>query len=112
LLFIKFQFHYGSVKRIVADSAEVRLIEFQFHYGSVKRRMNATTLKGLGYFNSTMVRLKVAGVPFNVYQVVKFQFHYGSVKRLKAYIVSEPRIKFQFHYGSVKRSLPIAQRFV
>ncbi len=76
-----FQFHYGSVKSIVAIISSIILILFQFHYGSVKR------IKGLNlkyfnrYFNSTMVRLKEQDSLFVIPQRCGFQFHYGSVKR-------------------------------
>jgi len=35
-LFTKFQFHYGSVKRLHLDSILFKIKQFQFHYGSVK----------------------------------------------------------------------------
>jgi len=36
---IKFQFHYGSVKRLALKSNNEIAIPFQFHYGSVKSNL-------------------------------------------------------------------------
>jgi len=55
-----FQFHYGSVKRIIALKEDIRSELFQFHYGSVKRKPFSSNLRCFLYFNSTMVRLKVS----------------------------------------------------
>ena len=101
--FIKFQFHYGSIKISRKPSSRrnysrfnstmVRLKftlyasptsgnVFQFHYGSIKIvHMIRRKLFCLHCFNSTMVRLKFSCAPKNAMENV-FQFHYGSIKIL------------------------------
>jgi len=60
LAIMRFQFHYGSVKRKAGKIANEEKSLFQFHYGSVKRlKVLRRALLQL-HFNSTMVRLKAS----------------------------------------------------
>ena len=54
--------------------------EFQFHYGTIKRMLFANHCPLMRYFNSTMVRLK--GFQLQAGEALpQFQFHYGTIKR-------------------------------
>jgi len=55
---VRFQFHYGSVKRGSQAHRKPSNLSFQFHYGSVKRVDSIAGDEGFLDFNSTMVRLK------------------------------------------------------
>ena len=105
---------------------ETRKIRFQFHYGTIKReRANPSTFN-VDYFNSTMVRLKVIS-DFGSDVIFVFQFHYGTIKRnawiwfrkdIRNFNSTMVRLKdlvvkdtgeilgtFQFHYGTIKRGI-------
>ena len=41
----KFQFHYGTIKRISKNLGGDRLGSFQFHYGTIKSVSKRTTSK-------------------------------------------------------------------
>ena len=57
-------------------------IKFQFHYGSIKISRKPSSRRNYSRFNSTMVRLKsFSCAPKNAMENV-FQFHYGSIKIL------------------------------
>ncbi len=98
----KFQFHYGSVKRIHGYQNHKTLIYFNSTMVRLKGVLLLSSKQQQLHFNSTMVRLKGCGncqakLPFR-----QFQFHYGSVKsRLESFLCARA-ISFQFHYGSVK----------
>ena len=53
---------------------------FQFHNGSIKRLLNCYSRVLNKSFNSTMVRLKVVSDEFMALPENKFQFHNGSIK--------------------------------
>ena len=57
---VKFQFHYGTIKRKTSRSAFNQFTSFQFHYGTIKSRTRCLLLLPIINFNSTMVRLKVS----------------------------------------------------
>ena len=59
--------------------AGIRLPLFQFHYGTIKRILPDNRHSRLPNFNSTMVRLKAER---NIRDAVisEFQFHYGTIK--------------------------------
>ena len=54
---------------------------FQFHYGTIKRVLRNKSNRLLTYFNSTMVRLKVR-LFIHIVNIRVFQFHYGTIKSL------------------------------
>ena len=54
-----FQFQYGAIKRIKRLGVNKDLTRFQFQYGAIKSNSAKTSAGVLGYFNSSMVRLKV-----------------------------------------------------
>ena len=54
--------------------------EFQFHYGTIKRTVVSTIRQLSGYFNSTMVRLKVTYTEFSPYVIKDFN---STMVRLK-----------------------------
>ena len=58
------------------------------------------------YFNSSMVRLKVAIVEIKV-GVDQFQFLYGAIKSYDTLQGLRKIILFQFLYGAIKRILRI-----
>ena len=77
------QYFNSTMVRLKALWMVMRIPEgkFQFHYGTIKRIPTACTRTGLHYFNSTMVRLK--GFCFHdSFDIFLFQFHYGTIKRL------------------------------
>ena len=56
---MRFQFHYGAIKRVISVINVLCLHKFQFHYGAIKRSwLLVLALTGLINFNSIMVRLK------------------------------------------------------
>ena len=61
-----FQFHYGTIKRKKNLNYTRRMRKFQFHYGTIKSRKLFSILFSLFNFNSTMVRLKEAGILFHL----------------------------------------------
>ena len=75
---------------------------FQFHYGTIKRILEHSITGKVIYFNSTMVRLKEnqSVVPARVASV--FQFHYGTIKSKRVRDFSPIELLFQFHYGTIK----------
>ena len=54
---------------------------FQFHIGTIKRALVNKTSKFIGYFNSTLVRLKVQD-GYNDAVAFAFQFHIGTIKSI------------------------------
>ena len=61
-------------------SGDTIYIRFQFHYGTIKRKEGASSSIGLQDFNSTMVRLKDLSRR-TCFTAKVFQFHYGTIKR-------------------------------
>ena len=53
-----FQFHSGSIKSHIFDKLAEPLYVFQFHSGSIKRQARHILNGMRGRFNSTVVRLK------------------------------------------------------
>ena len=53
---------------------------FQFHSGSIKRMVMVTIVFGFPCFNSIVVRLKVLCAAIVREGVKQFQFHSGSIK--------------------------------
>ena len=98
-----FQFHYGTIGRIIGIIVVVaallfqfhllRLVvtgvakygnnfAFQFHYGTIgSPRYHEETNHFLTCFNSTMVRLVVQDGIVGSLQMNLFQFHYGTIGR-------------------------------
>ena len=83
LLKNSFQFHYGTIKRVIMQKiTKVRKI-FQFHYGTIKRILLIAGCCELPHFNSTIVRLKASSS--SIFRLPSsFQFHYGTIKRTSA----------------------------
>ena len=54
----KFQFHYGTIKRVFSFAWNISIILFQFHYGTIKSWTGIRQMTWWFCFNSTMVRLK------------------------------------------------------
>ena len=77
---------------------------FQFHYGTIKRLVTKSSSYKQHYFNSTMVRLKVLPVWWK-YVLPGFQFHYGTIKRSRSSYYTACSASFQFHYGTIKRRM-------
>ena len=96
-----FQFHYGTIKRLVLGLGLCYHSIFQFHYGTIKRYMVRCAICEWVYFNSTMVRLKGChpkeSSPWNT-----FQFHYGTIKSTSRSSSQKHAALFQFHYGTIK----------
>ena len=80
---IIFQFHKGTIKTIaLLPSVPLMPSLFQFHKGTIKTAAEEENLKGVLYFNSIKVQLKlVAQFYRNILEV--FQFHKGTIKTLK-----------------------------
>ena len=82
-------------------------MKFQFHYGTIKRLNRGGGWLRIGHFNSTMVRLKdeqARGLLLGS----EFQFHYGTIKSLRRYEYNYYNEEFQFHYGTIKSfALPV-----
>ena len=57
---LKFQFHNGSIKRMIQAFYRTKIEKFQFHNGSIKGLDKTSNTTSPQCFNSTMVRLKVA----------------------------------------------------
>ena len=87
----------GSNRIYVSESESL----FQFHYGTIKRYLRHNRVWGIGYFNSTMVRLKACGRGNIMYNPQNFN---STMVRLKAsYIIhAGTAYIFQFHYGTIK----------
>ena len=66
-------------------------------------------MKGVPYFNSTMVRLKDRYCIWRQHQAL-FQFHYGTIKRSRDIEWSYSNYLFQFHYGTIKRVRNITEK--
>ena len=96
-----FQFHYGTIKSRRLERQQKRVFIFQFHYGTIKRIRYPKPARDCGYFNSTMVRLKVSLITY-VRRVIAFQFHYGTIKSFKCFFRKFLLLLFQFHYGTIK----------
>ena len=82
--------------------------KFQFHYGTIKRKSQHRQYISRTYFNSTMVRLKVL-VPCGKCILCRFQFHYGTIKRKSTNYALQYIALFQFHYGTIKRPQSVEQ---
>ena len=118
-----FQFHYGTIKRLLCESAKPTV----HYFNSTMVRLKGLKAKPFPwiacYFNSTMVRLKET-VRTWFREIKKFQFHYGTIKSpspvslwpfLSYFNSTMVRLKdidgldipfdslFQFHYGTIKR---------
>ena len=80
---------------------------FQFHYGTIKSLPHPRSPKNSSYFNSTMVRLKVCWL---TYQVTGMTYFNSTMVRLKELALqqAEKDYKFQFHYGTIKRQTVVA----
>ncbi len=77
--FVKFQFHYGTIKSRFAYVGCYEASMFQFHYGTIKRQIYLLMEAVKSCFNSIMVQLK-AGTIANRVSASLFQFHYGTIK--------------------------------
>ena len=120
-----FQFHNGSIKRVVVLQILALDEEFQFHNGSIKSKLEGSGKIGWGPgfnstmvrlkvshsplmfttkigFNSTMVRLKAAFLSLRVTLYELFQFHNGSIKSHDVPRLLPSAAQFQFHNGSIK----------
>ena len=75
---LEFQFHNGSIKRILTCAVSLMSTKFQFHNGSIKRGIR----------------------PIDSQVDFVFQFHNGSIKSKTAL---DGLTQFQFHNGSIKR---------
>ena len=66
--------------KVLTHNDEQSELRFQFHYGTIKSAQKKADDSSLPYFNSTMVRLKVAArAPYQYYP-----FHFNSTMvRLK-----------------------------
>ena len=99
-------FHFNSTMVRLKDAWRLTYCQrngkFQFHYGTIKRMKAITTLLRCRNFNSTMVRLKGTGQHAAHYRHA-FQFHYGTIKRKARCYWCSINSKFQFHYGTIKR---------
>ena len=77
-----FQFHYGTIGRILFYSLQCRNFMFQFHYGTIGSHFYFSTGFVNRRFNSTMVRLVVNSGFAPLKYFSSFQFHYGTIGRL------------------------------
>ena len=80
IFFVRFQFHYGTIKRLMSLFFLVFILSFQFHYGTIKS-MNP---------------------PAHNRKIPRFQFHYGTIKSLFNNLSICFWMSFQFHYGTIK----------
>ena len=78
---LKFQFHYGTIKRETRAQFATTVQSFQFHYGTIKRALVRMFRRPRMHFNSTMVQLKGAISCAILAWTSSFQFHYGTIKR-------------------------------
>ncbi|SFE65163.1 hypothetical protein SAMN05444380_11573 [Thermophagus xiamenensis] len=78
-IFLRFQFHYGSIEAVFKSSCQPINFLFQFHYGSIEAIDGQSIPVVTPYFNSTMVRLK-QGITKMIVSNPLFQFHYGSIE--------------------------------
>ena len=78
--FNKFQFLHGAIKRRQEYAEKYALEIFQFLHGAIKRKTFDCFLSEKSYFNSFMVRLKVA-FRSSVTGKYVFQFLHGAIKR-------------------------------
>ena len=85
----RFQFHYGTIKRVNTNISVLDQQIFQFHYGTIKRGEPLSRKDFTIYFNSTMVRLKGQGDKEKAQRGI-FQFHYGTIKRNRRSFASRP----------------------
>ncbi len=127
VVFLEFQFHYGTIKSVINFAPALESFLFQFHYGTIKRYnisrslllftdFNSTMVRlkaffilplpwGLMYFNSTMVRLK--GIRIRDVQAWDRNFN-STMVRLKGdyFVMYVCGVSiFQFHYGTIKSML-------
>ncbi len=122
----KFQFHAGSIRGVLDQLTFIKPPPFQFHAGSIRGRnvseiialfkkqfqFHAGSIRGASFpnlpvwnhlsFNSTLVRLEVAGSSAGVRLRHAFQFHAGSIRGDRIPSDSVPPPKFQFHAGSIR----------
>jgi hypothetical protein len=81
-----FQFHTGSIKRIISRSPRMYQHRFQFHTGSIKSPTPPLAVGKVKLsFNSILVRLKVRTDISWWYKTTQFQFHTGSIKSIACY---------------------------
>ena len=76
-----FQFLNGAIKSFFGWLKQSFIIAFQFLNGAIKSKKVLKRLPEQPYFNSSMVRLKVADVKFVGKFATKFQFLNGAIKR-------------------------------
>ena len=103
--FINILWSFNSTMVRLKDLHHSPLLEiqqFQFHYGTIKSFIGHFASGGRLCFNSTMVRLKAAGIRYYWIRADKFQFHYGTIKRTRNERRRDGKILFQFHYGTIK----------
>jgi len=53
-----FQFHFGTIERVVANMKKSLDDLFQFHFGTIESSRPGQQQRTFTYFNSTLVRLK------------------------------------------------------
>ena len=78
-----FQFHYGTIKSIMAGKRYPNKQYFNSTMVRLKGGLFVLLPVRIAHFNSTMVRLKVPDSLCRYVSIV-FQFHYGTIKSILA----------------------------
>ena len=99
---VLFQFHSGSIKSYANERVEIAIFAFQFHSGSIKSVIPVSYTAYDTGFNSIVVRLKVSPTGIVYFDSTRFQFHSGSIKRKRRWCGRTSQSWFQFHSGSIK----------
>ncbi len=112
--FSPFQFHTGSIKA-AGDNIRTPFLVLSFNSTLVRLKragVGEHALKEQHGFNSTLVRLKLVETKRKPVLLMGFQFHTGSIKAGQP-VKSFQRLlfQFQFHTGSIKAlSHPMPQQ--
>ena len=99
---IRFQFHKGTIRTLLALCNEIPLFDFN----SIKVRLELCTVKILLplllYFNSIKVRLERVAGGCSVVGIQLFQFHKGTIRTDSATDTRTGENLFQFHKGTIR----------
>ena len=100
-----FQFHNGTIKRVLCVDAVHFDEQFQFHNGTIKSHKRHSNDEFPKNFNSIMVRLKDEGVILaEFFNKANFNSIMVRLKGLINNISILSLQQFQFHNGTIKRT--------